>query len=141
MIDFKLLSYRNGINSDLPHFFILNKGYNSGKPLTEPCPNCFILILNNEEIKNQVFWILYSLWKAKYWHYHLIGSVIPFIRISEFKKELSTILKIYNSNKAEVEKNTKMLILLEKEQAKYVTLIDKIEKVKISLANQILINR
>ncbi|WP_371923412.1 hypothetical protein [Flavobacterium sp. HSC-61S13] len=26
------------------YFFILNKGLNSGKPLSQPCANCFVIL-------------------------------------------------------------------------------------------------
>ena len=32
-------------------------------------------------------WLAYSLWKAKFWHQSLLGSVIPFLRITDFKKD------------------------------------------------------
>ena len=32
----------------------------------------------------------FGLWKAKHFHQLLTGSVIPFIRIAEFKQEVST---------------------------------------------------
>ena len=69
------------------HFFILNKGLNSGKPLYEPCPNCFVVIFSNNEDKESYYWLSYSLWKSKFWHQFLVGSVIPFLRIHEFKSE------------------------------------------------------
>ena len=71
-------------------FYILCKGLNSGKPLTAPCPNSFVCICKNEEEKDFYYWLLFGLWKAKYFHQFLIGSVIPFIRIDDLKKEVST---------------------------------------------------
>jgi hypothetical protein len=32
------------------------------------------------------FFIAYSLWQTKFWHQHLVGSVIPFLRLNDFKK-------------------------------------------------------
>ena len=71
-------------------FYILCKGLNSGKPLIAPCPNSFVCICKNEEEKDFYYWLLFGLWKAKYFHQFLIGSVIPFIRIDDLKKEVST---------------------------------------------------
>ena len=68
------------------HFFILNKGLNSGKPLEKPCPNCFVCLCNSEEEKEQLYWLLFGLWQGKTFHPYLIGSAIPFIRIGDVSK-------------------------------------------------------
>jgi hypothetical protein len=65
--------------------FILNKGMNSGKPSKEPFTNSFVVQFQNEEDAETVYWLAYSLWKANFWHPSLIGSVIPFLRIQDFK--------------------------------------------------------
>ena len=69
--------------------FILNKGLNSGKPQKEPFTNSFVIIFPNEEDSETVYWLAYSLWKAKFWHQSLYGSVIPFLRIHDFKKDFA----------------------------------------------------
>ncbi len=66
-------------------FFVLCKGLNSGKPLKTPCPNCFVITAKNEQEKEFLFWMCWGLWQSKKFHYFLTGSVIPFIRINEFK--------------------------------------------------------
>ncbi|MDI5897674.1 DUF6943 family protein [Flavobacterium yafengii] len=68
------------------HIFILNKGMNSGKPQKEPFTNSFVIQFSNPEDTETVYWLAYSLWKAKFWHQSLCGSVIPFLRIHDFKK-------------------------------------------------------
>ena len=67
--------------------FILNKGMNSGKPQKEPFTNSFVINFANPEDAETIYWLAYSLWKAHFWHQSLCGSVIPFLRIKEFKKE------------------------------------------------------
>lgn len=69
--------------------FILNKGMNSGKPQKEPFTNSFVIQFPNEDDAETVYWLAYSLWKAKFWHQSLCGSVIPFLRIHDFKKDFS----------------------------------------------------
>ncbi len=76
-------TYRHGTIYNKPHFFILNKGMNSGKPLTAPCANCFVVLAETEAQKINLFWLVYGLWKAKAFHYYLKGSVIPFVSIKE----------------------------------------------------------
>jgi hypothetical protein len=72
------------------HIFILNKGMNSGKPQKESFTNSFVILFQNEEDAETVYWLAYSLWKAKFWHQSLVGSVIPFLRIDNFKKDFNS---------------------------------------------------
>jgi hypothetical protein len=70
-----------------PHLFLLNKGLNSGKPQKEPFTNSFVVIFDLEQDCENLYFVAYSLWKTNFWHQHLVGSVIPFLRIHDFKKE------------------------------------------------------
>ena len=67
--------------------FILNKGMNSGKPQKEPFTNSFVIMFPDEKDAETVYWLAYSLRKSNFWHQFLIGSVIPFLRINDFKKD------------------------------------------------------
>ena len=88
MCTFILKSYNQKIEIEKPHFFILNKGNNSGKPLLSPCPNCFVIQFENMDDKECVYWILWCLWQSKAFYPFLRGSVIPFITIGDFQKLL-----------------------------------------------------
>ena len=70
--------------------FILNKGMNSGKPQKEPFTNSFVIMFPDEKDAETVYWLAYSLWKSNFWHQFLIGSVIPFLRINDFKKDFDS---------------------------------------------------
>jgi len=88
MINFKMKHHRNETVYSVPHFFILNKGMNTGKPLDAPCPNCFVITFYCSEDCENMKQIISSLWRIKFWHQFLIGSVIPYIRIHDFSKNL-----------------------------------------------------
>jgi hypothetical protein len=90
MKSFQLKSHRPGTEYPQAHFFILNKGLNSGKPLKHPCPNCFVYISVFPDYTDQAYWTAYTLWKSKALHPFLRGSVIPFITIGEYKKKFLT---------------------------------------------------
>ena len=98
------------------HIFILNKGLNSGKPQKEPFTNSFVILFEKEEDAETVYWLAYSLWKARFWHRSLVGSVIPFLRIDDFKKDFSSkvidMLNDFEQHKKEV----KALKLLEQQE-------------------------
>ena len=83
------------------YFFVLNKGLNSGKPLLEPCTNCFVIECNSEEQKESLYWICFALWQSHKFRQHLIGSVILYIR----KKEMFNLVRdsfVKSQNKPEV---------------------------------------
>lgn len=83
---FQLKTYRQGMKIQKHSFFILNKGLNSGKPMNEPCPNCFMCSCSTDTEKQKMYWLLFALWQSKEIEYQLIGSVIPFIRIRDLEK-------------------------------------------------------
>ena len=85
MFTFRLKTYNQKEEIRNPHFFILNKGNNSGKPLLNPCPNCFVIQFSNEDEKEQVYWLLFCLWQSKAFYQYLRGSVIPFIVLRDIK--------------------------------------------------------
>lgn len=101
------------------HIFILNKGMNSGKPLKEACANCFVLIFENPEDAENFYFIAYSMWQAKFWHIHLCGSVIPFIRLNEFKKEFFLKSKQLMEEHETHLKNVAALKLLEQQEQQF----------------------
>ena len=111
--------------------FILNKGMNSGKPQKEPFTNSFVIHFSNNEDAETVFWLAYSLWKAKFWHQYLIGSVIPFIRIKDLKKELNHKVNSLMLESESHKKNIaalKLLDLKEKQLQQNLNLINDIRK-------------
>jgi hypothetical protein len=81
MMNFIVKTHKKNIIYSKPHFFVLNKGMNSGKPQNEPFTNSFVIIFDSETDCENIFWIAYSLWKSKFWHQHLVGSVISFSKI------------------------------------------------------------
>ncbi|ESU28759.1 hypothetical protein FLJC2902T_13540 [Flavobacterium limnosediminis JC2902] len=119
MINYIVKTHRKGTIYAKPHLFILNKGMNSGKPQKEAFTNSFVLIFQNEEDCENIYWIAFSLWKSKFWHQFLIGSVIPFIRLDEFKKELfPRVTEIYKDYKQH-QKDIQTLRLLELKEKQF----------------------
>lgn len=49
MKPFKIKTHRTGETYQSPHFFILNKGNNAGKPNICPFTNSFVVFANSEE--------------------------------------------------------------------------------------------
>jgi hypothetical protein len=112
--------------------FILNKGMNSGKPQKEPFTNSFVINFANPEDAETIYWLAYSLWKAHFWHKSLCGSVIPFLRIKEFKKEfiskVAEVLQEHELHKTQV-KALRLLELKETQFQKNIQLINEMRRV------------
>ena len=102
-----------------PHLFILNKGMNSGKPQKEPFTNSFVVIFQNEEDCESIYFVAYSLWKTKFWHPYLVGSVIPFLRLPNFSKEFNLKASLMMQEHEEHQKNITALKLLEKKEKQF----------------------
>ncbi|MEZ7499604.1 hypothetical protein QO200_12755 [Flavobacterium sp. Arc3] len=96
--------------------FILNKGMNSGKPQKEPFTNSFVIMFPDEKDAETIYWLAYSLWKSKFWHQFLIGSVIPFLRIKDFKKNFDSKVNAMMQEHEFHKKHVQALRLLEQKE-------------------------
>jgi hypothetical protein len=116
MPNFIVKTHRKDVVYSGNQIFILNKGLNSGKPQKEPFTNSFVIIIQNQEDAETVFWLAYSLWKAKFWHQSLCGSVIPFLRLPEFKKSFIPKVTQMISDFEQHQKQINALRLLEQQE-------------------------
>lgn len=76
--------YRPGQILDGINFFVLNKGYNSGKPGYTPWVNSYVITCKSEEERNKLYYLCYALWITGCFRPLLTGSVIEFIRKHDF---------------------------------------------------------
>jgi hypothetical protein len=112
--------------------FILNKGMNSGKPQKEPFTNSFVILFQDENDAETAYWLAYSLWKARFWHQSLVGSVIPFLRINDFKKDFNSKVNEMLQEHELHKKQILMLRLLEQKEDqlhKNIVLINQMRRV------------
>lgn len=132
MTNFIIKTHRKDTVYTRPHLFILNKGLNSGKPQKTPFTNSFVVIFQNEEDCENVFWITYSLWQSKFWHRNLCGSVIPFLRkidfIREFSAKAEEMLQDFEQHKKDVQA-LRLLELKEKQFHQNINLINDLRRV------------
>ena len=132
MSNFIVKTHRKDTLYNKPHLFILNKGLNSGKPSKEPFTNSFVVIFQNEDDCESIFWITYSLWQSKFWHRNLVGSVIPFLRIKDFISEFSTkadeMLDDFEQHKKDIQ-NLRLLAQKESQFHQNINLINDLRRV------------
>jgi hypothetical protein len=111
-------------------FCVLSKGLNSGKPLEKPGQNCFIITASNPEQKEFLFWLCWGLWQSNKFHYLLTGSVIPFIRLSEFKTFIKQQAALAINAKLQYQKSINTLQQLQALENSYKQNLQLIQKAK-----------
>jgi hypothetical protein len=127
----QIKSHLAGREYSQPHLFILNKGNNSGKPLSHPCPNCFVCLVGSAEERERLYWLLYGLWRSNSFHQYLRGSVIPFIVKNDLNSCIISANSIVSINPEEFQKSVTTLRNLENLEANYkknILLIDQAKK-------------
>lgn len=124
MITLEIITHRTGNKYYKPTIFILNKGINGGKPMKLATANCFSIITKTDKEAEDLYHVALALWQTKYWHKFLIGSVILFLRITDFKENFL--------EKAEV------MLSEHEEHVKTITKIKELQKVS-DLFNQNLV--
>src|SRR3954462_15468455 len=97
MLKSKIKTHKMGTAYQQPHFFILNKGNNAGKPLPEYCANCFVFLADDEEDKDFHFYMFLGLWELKIFRPHLIGSVVAYIRIVDLVDLAEEVINAVNT--------------------------------------------
>jgi len=111
-LNYTIKTYRNGSTSySSPQFFLLSKGLNSGRPMSKPCPNCYVITTETEEQRNTLFYLCLSLQLGKFFNKNLVGSVIPFIRIDDVREVLDTALQNYKKDNWELKVQKLMNII------------------------------
>ena len=116
--------------------FILNKGMNSGKPQKEPFTNSFVILCPDEKDAETVYWLAYSLWKSNFWHQFLIGSVIPFLRINDFKKDFDYKVNEMMQEHELHQKQVQALRLLEQQEDQFHKNIKLISEMRRAILNR-----
>ena len=119
MQNFIIKTHQKGTIYSKPHLFLLNKGMNSGKPQKEPFTNSFVVIFDLEQDCENLYFVAYSLWKTKFWHQYLVGSVIPFLRLNDFKSSFFLKSKIMMEEHEQHVKHIAALKLLEQKEKQF----------------------
>lgn len=135
-MNFIIKTHTKDTQYNKPCLFLLNKGLNSGKPQKEPFTNSFVIIFENQEDVDNIFFISYSLWKTKFWHQFLIGSVIPFLRLQEFKKEFNQKVNALMQEHEKHKKSVAALKLLEEKENQFLKNLNLISDLRKAIIYQ-----
>jgi hypothetical protein len=119
MLNFIIKTHQKDTLYAKPYLLLLNKVINSGKPQKEPFTNSFVVIFDLEQGCENLYFVAYSLWKTNFWHEHLVGSVIPFLRLNDFKKEFFIKSKIMKEEHESHIKHVAALKLLEQKEKQF----------------------
>ena len=105
MLKQKIKCHKFGNRYEKEHFFILNKGNNSGQPLPEYCANCFVFIADDIDEKEFFFFLFYGLWQGGLFRPFIGGSVIPSIRVDDLLKVIEEASKKVNIQRVKKSQN------------------------------------
>ena len=83
MLKTKIKTHKQGASYKQPHFFILNKGLNSGKPFNHYVCNSFVFLADDENEKEFFYFLLLGLWELRLFRPYLKGSFIEFVRLGD----------------------------------------------------------
>ncbi|MDX1828241.1 MAG: hypothetical protein R3342_01725 [Lutibacter sp.] len=132
MSTFELKTHQIGRTYSNPHFFILNKRLNSGKPLSNPCHNCFVVISKTEEEKHSLYHLSMILQIGGFYAYYLKESVIPFISINDCKKTLTNAYITMQNDDVQLQKYINIVSVICKKEAELQKVISKMADLKVS---------
>jgi hypothetical protein len=132
MSTFELKTHQIGRTYSQPHFFILNKGLNSGKPLINPCPNCFVVTTSTEEEKQTLYHLSMMLQIGGFYTYYIKGSVIPFITKDDCKNTLKNSYISMLENNVQLQKHIKIVSAICKKEVELQKVISKMADLKLS---------
>lgn len=133
MLKSKIKTHKLGTTYTQHHFFILNKGLNSGKPLVHYCSNCFVFLADDENEKEFFYFLLLGLWELRFFRKHLMGSVIDYIRLGDLIDVVEETLNSVNTGERSFSDVQNTLAQIEALKTNLQTQLDHLMKLRKSL--------
>ena len=113
MLKSKIKTHKSGKSYNQPHFFILNKGLNSGKPFKHYVCNSFVFLADNNDERDFYYFMLLGLWELRFFRPHLKGSVIEYVRLGDVIDLLEQTLNSINTGNRSFADVQKSLVQIE----------------------------
>ena len=98
MLKSKIKTHTQGKIYKQPHFFILNKGLNSGKPFNHYVCNSFVFLADDENEKEFFYFLLLGLWELRLFRPYLKGTAIEFVRLGDVVDVIEETINSINTN-------------------------------------------
>jgi hypothetical protein len=133
MLKNKIKTHKSGKMYNQPHFFILNKGLNSGKPFNHYVVNSFVFLADNKEEKEFYYFLLLGLWELRFFRKHLKGSVIEYVRLGDVIDVIDETLNSVNSGNRSFSDVQNTLAQIEALQANLQTQLNYLMQLRKSL--------
>lgn len=134
MLNYRLYTHQRGNYYECPHFFILSRGKNAGRPQYEAIPNAFVVVTRESEELERLYWIAYALWKARRFEFIQLGSVIPFIKVGEVRNLVADKVNSIDFSSQQTKKRLKLLHTLRKLGENQMELVSKIAEMERTAA-------
>ena len=96
MLKSKIKTHKSGTIYKQPHFFILNKGLNSGKPFRHYVCNSFVFLADDKEERDFYYFMLLGIWELRLLRPYLKGSVIEYVRLGDVVDVIDETLNAVN---------------------------------------------
>ena len=129
----RIITYRPGMNYSTHVLFILSKGLNAGKPLAQPCPNCFAVEFSSAEDAFRFRSLCIILMQSHIFSQYLKGSVSPFMSIRDFRSVVSRYFELVNNLPAGFSHLVEVLATIEEQEQRNRSMLSLLSQYRMAL--------
>ena len=129
----RIITYRPGMNYSTHVLFILSKGLNAGKPLAQPCPNCFAMEFSSADDAFRFRALCLILMQSHIFSQYLKGSVIPFLTIRDFRSIISRYFVLVDNLPAQFGHLVEVLANIEEQEQKNRSILNLLSQYRMAL--------
>ena len=133
MLPFQIQTYNGSQEPAANRIYILTKGNNSGKPRRTPYRNSLALTFKSEAEADRGFYAIKSLFLAQVFKRQLIGSVIPFIRLTDVIMIFKVYIHLFENDFPHYEQIAAATVYKDKLKKQYESAIRLIQAIAISI--------
>lgn len=141
MLKSKIKTHKSGTMYNQPHFFILNKGLNSGKPFRHYVVNSFVFLADDNNERDFYYFMLLGIWELRLLRPYLKGSVIEYVRLGDVIDVLEETLNSVNTGNRSFSDVQKSLVQIELLQSNLQMQLAHLMQLRKSLFHKYLYNK
>ncbi len=129
----RIITHLPGRNYSAHVLFILSKGLNAGKPLAQPCPNCFAVEFSSADDAFRFRALCLILMQSHIFSQYLKGSVIPFLTIRDFRSIISRYFVLVDTLPAQFGHLVEVLANIEEQEQKNRSILNLLSQYRMAL--------